>query len=88
MPGRPGRTPASVQRERARWAAQHPEEARWQALGRVLWARLQREEALRVAELDVVQAIAEARALGVTWEQIGEALGVTRQGAVKRYGAA
>lgn len=31
--------------------------------------------------------VAHARRRGYTWEQIGAALGVTRQGAQKRYGA-
>lgn len=39
------------------------------------------------AEADLVDAVTAARELGVTWERIGRALGVTRQAAQKRFGA-
>ena len=42
--------------------------------------------AKRVAEQDVEDAVLAARANGVTWTEIGAALGITHQGAIKRYG--
>ncbi|WP_155856138.1 hypothetical protein [Cellulomonas sp. URHD0024] len=42
--------------------------------------------AKRVAEQDVEDAVFAARAAGVTWTEIGAALGITHQGAIKRYG--
>ncbi len=42
--------------------------------------------AKRVAEQDVKDAVLAARAAGVTWTEIGAALGITHQGAIKRYG--
>jgi len=42
--------------------------------------------AKRVAEQDIEDAVSAARAAGVTWTEIGAALGITHQGAIKRYG--
>jgi hypothetical protein len=39
-----------------------------------------------VAATRVRQTVGHARRNGATWDQIGSALGVTRQGAQKRYG--
>ena len=44
-----------------------------------------RQLQLAAAEL-VDQRAIEARRRGVTWEVIGETLGMTRQGALRRYG--
>ncbi|NHN56235.1 hypothetical protein G9U51_10660 [Calidifontibacter sp. DB0510] len=38
-------------------------------------------------ETEIAEHVAAARAAGFSWAVIGEALGVTRQGALKRYGA-
>lgn len=38
------------------------------------------------AERDITQAVGRARAAGLSWAVIGAALGITRQGALKRYG--
>lgn len=38
------------------------------------------------AEIELGEAVRRARHAGHTWQQIGEALGVTRQAAFKRYG--
>ena len=43
-------------------------------------------QAKRVAEQDVEDAVFAARAAGVTWTEIGAALGISHQGAIKRYG--
>ncbi|MBF6328417.1 helix-turn-helix domain-containing protein [Nocardia transvalensis] len=40
----------------------------------------------RLAEQVEAAAVAHARAQGWTWEQIGDALGVTRQSAHTKYG--
>lgn len=40
-----------------------------------------------VAATRVRLTVGHARSNGATWDQIGSALGVTRQGAQKRYGA-
>jgi hypothetical protein len=40
----------------------------------------------RQAEDTIERRVAMARVNGVTWDQIAQALGVTRQGAQKRYG--
>ena len=37
------------------------------------------------AEQQLVDVVAEARASGATWSQIGAALGVSHQAAMKRY---
>lgn len=42
--------------------------------------------AKRAAEQDIEDAVIAARANGVTWTEIGAALGITHQGAIKRYG--
>lgn len=39
-----------------------------------------------VLEEAVEMAVADARADGVTWARIGDALGVTHQAVIKRYG--
>ena len=39
-----------------------------------------------VLEESVEIAVADARADGVTWAKIGDALGVTHQAVIKRYG--
>jgi hypothetical protein len=48
--------------------------------------------ALRTVELAVSAArravVAEAREAGTTWEEIGDALGITRQAAQQRFGQA
>lgn len=41
-----------------------------------------------VLEESVEIAVADARADGVTWAKIGDALGVTHQAVIKRYGRA
>lgn len=35
----------------------------------------------------IASSVGDARADGVTWEEIGDALGLTKQGAHKRYGS-
>jgi hypothetical protein len=40
----------------------------------------------RNAELDLRQLVADARKTGVWWEEIGGALGVTKQAAQQRFG--
>lgn len=44
-------------------------------------------EARTRAEAEVEARVAEARAAGLSWGLIGSALGISRQGAQKRYGA-
>lgn len=44
-------------------------------------------DAVDCAEAHLVEAVAEARLAGATWDDIGDALGVTRQSASRRYGA-
>ena len=41
--------------------------------------------ALRVVESKLSEAVQEARRQGLTWEQIGEALGTSRQAAWERF---
>ena len=41
---------------------------------------------VRQAEADLTKMVRRARRLGVTWERIGQALGVTRQSASLRWG--
>ena len=43
-------------------------------------------EALIAAEAELRAAVAAARAAGDTWDVIGVALGVSRQGAYQRFG--
>lgn len=40
---------------------------------------------VKAAEVALDAAVAEARRAGVTWEAIGGVLGMTRQGALKRF---
>jgi hypothetical protein len=50
-------------------------------------ARLYDLGVLRSVLNEVVEmAVADARADGVTWVKVGDALGVTHQAAIKRYG--
>lgn len=50
---------------------------------RAITAAVQRRED---AEVDIAAHVAAAREAGFSWGVIGEALGITRQGALKRYG--
>ena len=54
-------------------------------LSRPMWAAL---EARDRADALVSALVAQAREDGMTWEQIGDLLGVSRQAAHKRYGHA
>lgn len=47
---------------------------------------LQAAQVLDRATQDLEEKVAAARAAGATWEQIGEQLGLTKQGAQQRYG--
>ena len=40
------------------------------------------------AERELTLAVADARAAGVSWQGIGDALGITRQAAQQRFGKA
>ncbi len=42
--------------------------------------------ARREAEQRVATAVRDARSAGVTWTEVGAALGVSHQAAIKRYG--
>ena len=42
-------------------------------------------DALQAAELHMRQAVHEARRQGVTWQQVGDTLGTTRQAAQERF---
>lgn len=44
------------------------------------------EAAVRQAQRDLHDAVAEARSVGHTWADVGAALGITRQAAFKRFG--
>lgn len=48
----------------------------------------QAAEALRQAEAELVDQVRSARRRGITWAQVGESLGVSRQAAFKRFGHA
>lgn len=53
------------------------------AVGQVLtWVKVR-----DMAEQQVQAAVNEARQAGVTWEAIGEGLGMSKQGAQRRYGS-
>lgn len=41
---------------------------------------------MRAAEAATRDAVEQAREAGMTWEQVGQALGVTKQAAQQRYG--
>ncbi|MGA9527152.1 MAG: hypothetical protein WBS24_03440 [Terriglobales bacterium] len=41
---------------------------------------------LEASEIQLNDAVVSAKLDGVTWEQIADALGMTRQGAAQRYG--
>lgn len=43
---------------------------------------------LRVAERELDEAVMAARDIGLSWKAIGDVLGMTRQGANKRFHAA
>lgn len=43
-------------------------------------------EARQLAELEVRQMVKKARRAGVSWTQIGDVLGTTKQAAQQRYG--
>lgn len=43
---------------------------------------------VRAAEANLDRKVAAAREAGHTWQEIGDILGLTRQGALKRYRAA
>lgn len=57
---------------------------------RALSTALEKARSLKDVERDagaaVREAVEEARKAGATWEQVGEALGITRQAAHERYG--
>ena len=42
-------------------------------------------DALNAADLRMRQAVHEARRQGVTWQQVGDTLGTTRQSAQERF---
>jgi len=42
-------------------------------------------DALTAADLHMRQAVHEARRQGVTWQQVGDTLGTTRQSAQERF---
>jgi EAL domain-containing protein (putative c-di-GMP-specific phosphodiesterase class I) len=42
--------------------------------------------ALRAAQTEIEDTVSLGRALGVTWEEMAEVLGISRQGAAKRFG--
>lgn len=44
------------------------------------------EEAIRYFESERRAVVQEARELGVSWGDVGDALGISKQGAAKRYG--
>jgi hypothetical protein len=52
------------------------------ALGAISWAVHRRA----TAEAEVAEAVSRARAAGMSWAVIGAALGVSRPGALHRYG--
>jgi hypothetical protein len=54
--------------------------------GPELAALVDAARALAVAEQAVVDAVTRARAAGASWAHIGDALGLTRQGAQQRWG--
>jgi DNA-binding Lrp family transcriptional regulator len=45
-----------------------------------------RAEILEAAEKQLNMAVARARGAGVSWERIGEAVGISRQAATERFG--
>lgn len=49
---------------------------------------LTRLKILKAANVDLERTVVEARAERITWEQIGEACGISRQGAYDRWGTA
>jgi hypothetical protein len=49
---------------------------------------LTRLRILKAAKADLERTVIDARAKQITWEQIGEACGISRQGAYDRWGAA
>jgi hypothetical protein len=59
-----------------------PNSARRQALQAIEAAR----HRLTEAEVELARAVALARSSGCSWSQLGQALGVSRQGAQQRYG--
>ena len=51
------------------------------ALGKIAVAQIR----LRAAERELDEAVMAARDVGLSWQAIGDVLGVTRQGANKRF---
>lgn len=47
---------------------------------------VKRRERLADAELEIIFWVAQARAAGVTWQRVGDALGISQQAACKRFG--
>ena len=54
---------------------------------RALEAQLRDAATIRAAADELIEArVQHARAYGVSWSKIGDALGLSKQGAAKRYG--
>jgi hypothetical protein len=70
------------------WRSEH--EARDTPEGRLRTTQeyLTRLRILKAAKVDLERTVLEARDKQITWEQIGEACGVSRQGAYDRWGKA
>lgn len=71
---------ARLQRDTERLAALRTEHT-FRALDRIAAATAARDQ----AATDLARAVADARAVGATWEQIGKAAGMTRQSAHDRW---
>jgi hypothetical protein len=72
-----------LQRDSERLAALRTEHT-FRALDRIAAATAARAQAAD----DLARAVADARAVGATWDQIGKAAGMTRQSAAERWGRA
>lgn len=59
-----------------------------QALGRLRSADRRKRQALASWDRTLTACATEARALGASWTEIGDVLGVSKQGAWRRFGVA
>jgi hypothetical protein len=66
-------------------SGRRPEPVPTAAEGPLATARLHEREARAAAER-VRSAVARAREVGATWKHVGDALGISPQGAQQRYG--
>lgn len=60
--------------------------ARQKWLGRLAELARDRGDALELFDSEMLDVVTRARAEGATWDEVGDAVGLSRQGAQQHYG--